>query len=315
MSKNTYKKPEFSLALLHPKYWSVWLGFGFLALLVNLLPYPLLLKMGRSLGKFAMRFGKKRVKVAKRNLELAFPDMPQDEIERFVIENFKNTGAALIETGITWFWPTWRFKRVLLEKDISAIRHHAEQGKGVLLCCVHALNLEITARAYAVLGLAGYGAYRPHNNPAYDFIQYRGRTRDGNKLIDRKDLKSMLRVLRKGERLFYLPDHDYGRKKSVFVPFFAVEDACTTVGTRILASTSKSAIVMGSGFRNAQGKYEIMADLSVEENYPQKDEIAAAAYMNKYVEQVILRAPEQWMWLHKRFKTLPDPDLKNSRYQ
>ncbi|MCG3739993.1 Kdo(2)-lipid IV(A) acyltransferase [Vibrio cincinnatiensis] len=315
MSKQKYGKPAFSFSLLHPKYWGVWVGFGFLAFVVNLLPYPVLLKIGRSLGQFAMRFGKKRVRVAQRNLELAFPDMSQVEIEQFVVENFKNTGAALIETGITWFWPTWRFKRILEDKDTSVIRQHSAQGKGVLLCCVHALNLEITARAFAVLGLPGYGAYRPHNNPAYDFIQYRGRTRDGNQLIDRKDLKTMLRSLRKGERLFYLPDHDYGRNKSVFVPFFAVDNACTTTGTSILAYTSQCAIVMGSGFRNLQGKYEIMADLSVEENYPQKDETAAAAYMNQYVEQIILRAPEQWMWLHKRFKTLPDPDLKNSRYQ
>lgn len=314
MSKKKYGKPEFSLALVHPRYWGVWAGFGFLALLVNLLPYPVLLKLGRSLGKFAMRFGKKRVKVAQRNLELAFPEMSTTDIDQFVVENFKNTGAALIETGITWFWPTWRFKRILEDKDTTVIRQYSEQGKGVLLCCVHALNLEITARAFAVLGLPGYGAYRPHNNPAYDFIQYRGRTRNGNQLIDRKDLKTMLRTLRQGQRLFYLPDHDYGRNKSVFVPFFAVNNACTTTGTSILAYTSRCAIVMGSGFRNAQGKYEIRADLSIAENYPQKDETAAAAYMNKYVEHVILRAPEQWMWLHKRFKTLPDPELKHSRY-
>ncbi|WP_217514223.1 Kdo(2)-lipid IV(A) acyltransferase [Vibrio metschnikovii] len=313
-NQKKHGKPEFSVALLHPKYWGVWLGFGFLALIVNLLPYSWLLNIGRSLGQFAMRFGKKRVKIAERNLELAFPEMTATERQQFVVENFKNTGAALIETGITWFWPTWRFKTLLVEKDLSALRTHDQNSRGVLLCCVHALNLEITARGFAVLGLPGYGAYRPHNNPAYDFIQYRGRTRNGNQLIDRKDLKAMIRVLRQGGRLFYLPDHDYGRKKSVFVPFFAVQDACTTTGTSILAYTSHCAIVMGSGFRNMQGRYELMADLSVEVDYPQKDETAAAAYTNKYVEQVILRAPEQWMWLHKRFKTLPDPELRDSRY-
>ncbi|CSD18049.1 lipid A biosynthesis lauroyl acyltransferase [Vibrio cholerae] len=184
-----------------------------------------------------------------------------------------------------------------------------------MLCCVHALNLEITARAFAVLGIGGYGVYRPHSNPAYEFIQYRGRTRNGNQLINRTDIKQMIRVLRQGERLFYLPDQDYGHNKSVFVPFFAVEEACTTTGTSILAYTSHCAIVIGSGFRNAQGRYEIMADKSIEADYPQKDETAAAAYMNKFVEEIILRAPEQWMWLHKRFKSLPDYELTNSRYQ
>jgi KDO2-lipid IV(A) lauroyltransferase len=262
-----------------------------------------------------MRYGKKRVAVAKRNLDLALPEMDEQQREQLVVENFENTGLALIETGITWFWPTWRFKRLLIEKDMSAVREHAEAGKGVLLCCVHALNLEITARAFAVLGVPGYGAFRPHNNPAYNFIQYWGRTHNGNKLIDRKDVKFMIKILRKGERLFYLPDHDYGRNKSEFVPFFAVEDACTTTGTSILAYTSHCAIVPGSGFRNEHGKYEIMADQSIESDYPQKDMKAAAAYMNKYVEMIIMRAPAQWMWLHKRFKTMADEKAeKGSRY-
>ncbi|QIA62210.1 LpxL/LpxP family Kdo(2)-lipid IV(A) lauroyl/palmitoleoyl acyltransferase [Vibrio astriarenae] len=315
MDKSKYAAPQFSLSLLHPKNWGVWLGFGSLAIIVNLLPYALLLKLGKSLGRLGMRYGKKRVSVAKRNLELAFPDMDEQEREVLVIENFENTGLALIETGITWFWPTWRFKQLLIEKDISAVRQHAKSGKGVLLCCVHALNLEITARAFAVLGVPGYGAFRPHNNPAYNFIQYWGRTHNGNKLIDRKDVKYMIKILRQGERLFYLPDHDYGRNKSEFVPFFAVEDACTTTGTSILAYTSHCAIVPGSGFRNDNGKYEIMAEQSIEADYPQKDMKAAAAYMNKYVEMIILRAPSQWMWLHKRFKTMEDESAeKGSRY-
>jgi KDO2-lipid IV(A) lauroyltransferase len=308
-------KPQFSISLLHPKYWGVWLGFGLLALLVNLLPYPALLKIGRSIGKFGMKFGEKRAHIARRNLELCFPEKSADDNNAFVEENFKNSGMALIETGITWFWPTWRFKKILVAKNLSALEQHQADNKGVLLCCVHALNLEITARAFAVLGLPGYGAYRPHSNPAYEFIQFRGRTRNGNQLIYRTDLKQMIRVMRKGHRLFYLPDQDYGHNKSVFVPFFAEQQACTTTGTSILAYTSKCAIVPGSGFRTAEGKYEIIADQSIEDNYPQKDEVAAAAYMNKYVEQIILRAPEQWMWLHKRFKSLPDKALTDSRYQ
>lgn len=316
MSKDKLTPPEFSLSLLHPKNWGVWLGFGLLALIVNILPYRMLLALGRALGQIGMRYGAKRVHVAKRNLELSFPDKSEQEIQHIVEENFKNTGMALIETGITWFWPTWRFKTLIVEKDIKVLHDKAAEGKGVLLCCVHALNLEITARAFAVLGVGGYGAFRPHNNPAYNFIQYWGRTHDGNKLIDRKDVKKMIRVLRQGERLFYLPDHDYGRNKSVFVPFFAIEDACTTTGTSILAYTSKCAIVPGSGFRNSQGKYEIIADKRIDADYPQKDEKAAAAYMNKYVEELILRAPEQWMWLHKRYKTMQDESVeKGIRYK
>ncbi len=307
-------KPAFTLSLLHPKYWGVWLMFGLLALLVNVLPYTLILKTGRALGAFSKRFAKKRVHIATRNFELAFPEKSQEAIKQLVDENLKNTGAALVETGIAWFWPTWRLKRIVVGKDIQILLDHDKNGKGVLFCCVHALNLEITARGIAVLGLPGYGVYRPHKNPAYEFIQYRGRTRNGNKLIYRRDLKRMIKILRQGHRLFYLPDQDYGHNKSVFVPFFAVEDACTTTGTSILAYTSHCAIVPGSGFRNADGKYDIIANQSVEKHYPQKDEVAAAAYMNQYIEAIIMRAPEQWMWIHKRFKSNPDSSLNHQRY-
>lgn len=92
MSK--YEAPQFSAKLLHPKYWGVWFGFGLLALVVNLLPYSVLLKLGRGLGKLSMKLAKSRVKVARRNLELAFPDKPADEVEAIVEENFKNTGFA-----------------------------------------------------------------------------------------------------------------------------------------------------------------------------------------------------------------------------
>ncbi len=318
MKHERYAPPKFTLSLLHPKYWGVWLGFGSLALIVNILPYSVLFKLGRGLGLLGMRFGKKRVHVARRNLELAFPDKKADEVEAMVVENFKNTGLALIETGITWFWPTWRFKKLVVAKDIDLLFDYKEKGQGILLCCVHALNLEITARAFAVFktGIQGYGVFRPHNNPAYNFIQCWGRTHDTNILVDRKNVKQMIKVMREGSLLFYLPDHDYGRNKSAFVPFFAVEDACTTTGTSILAKTSKAAIVMGSGFRNAEGKYELIANVSVENNFPYDDEVAAAAYINKYIEMVIMRAPTQWMWLHKRFKTMQDPDLpKGIRYK
>lgn len=315
MSDYNVGKPEFSLSLLHPKYWGVWFGFGLLSLTVNILPYSVSLKLGRSLGSYAMKFSKKRLHIARRNLELAFPDKPGDEIEALLVENFKNAGAALIESAIAWFWPTWRFRRLLINKDTKKLLEHEKNNKGVLLCAVHAFNLEICARGFAALGMPGYGVYRPHSNAAYEFIQYRGRTRDGNKLVYRRDLKKMIRVLRQGERLFYLPDQDYGHNKSVFVPFFAVEEACTTTGTSILAYASKCAIMPISGFRNQDGKYEIIADISIEDNYPQNDKTAAAAYMNKYIEAIILRAPEQWMWLHKRFKSLPNGTQSKTRYQ
>ncbi|OBT13002.1 lipid A biosynthesis lauroyl acyltransferase [Vibrio sp. UCD-FRSSP16_10] len=303
---NKYAPPQFSIKLLHPKFWSVWLSFGVLALLVNLLPYSLLLKVGHGFGHLGLKLAKSRVKVARRNLELAFPDKSAEELDRTVIENIKNTGLAFVEMGITWFWPTWRLKRRIRAVNLQHAIDFAQQGRGVLLCHPHTLNLEISARAFAVLGYPGHGVYRPNNNPVYDLIQYWGRTHNGNTLVDRKNVKEMIRVLKRGERLFYLGDHDYGRNKAVFVPFFAVKDACTTTGANMLFSLTDCAMIPVSGFRDEHGHYEINLAHSIHEHFPKDDLEAGATMMNKAYEKIILRQVDQWMWVHKRYKTMQD---------
>ncbi|MUJ37319.1 Kdo(2)-lipid IV(A) acyltransferase [Aliivibrio fischeri] len=306
MSK--YPAPKFSSALLHPKYWGVWFGFGFLFAIVTLLPYKVTYKLGRSLGLLGLKFGKSRAHVARRNLELAFPEMESSEREAIIVENFKNSGLAIFETAMAWVWPDWRVEKHFSYENRQHILDLEAEGRGVLVVCLHALNLELTARAFTFFA-PGYGVYRPHNNPAYDFIQYWGRTNNGNQMIDRKDVKGMLRVLRNGERLWYMPDHDYNRNKSVFVPFFAVPDACTTVGSDILISASKCAVVTASGFRT-YNNYHLQIDNDISDQFPKKDPVGVATVMNKAVERVILRCIPQWMWLHKRFKTMEDPNVK-----
>ena len=306
MSK--YQAPHFSTALLHPKYWGVWLGFGLLFTIVTLLPYKATYRLGRALGLLGLKVGKSRAHIARRNLELAFPDMSSSEREAIIVENFKNSGLAIFETAMAWVWPNWRVEKHFSFENKQHMLDLEKEGRGVLVICVHALNLELTARAFTFFS-PGYGVYRPHNNPAYDFIQYWGRTNNGNQMIDRKDIKGMLRVLRKGGRLWYMPDHDYNRNKSVFVPFFAVPDACTTVGSDILISASKCAVVTASGFRT-YNNYHLQIDNDISDQFPQKDPVGSATVMNQAVERIILRCIPQWMWLHKRFKTMEDPNIK-----
>ncbi len=312
MSK--YQPPQFSLKLLHPKYWLVWFLFG-VVFLLSLLPYKLQYFLGRSLGLFAMKFAKNRAHIARRNLELAFPDMSATERENIVIENFKNTGFAFFETGMAWFWPDWRLKRHFTFVNPEIMEKYKQQGKGVLVTSVHTLNLELACRAFSLV-TKGAGVYRPHSNPAYDYIQFKGRTAGGHTTLDRQDVKGMLRMLKSDGAIWYLPDHDYGRHRSEFVPLFAVSDACTTAGTSLLVDSSDCAVVTVSTIRKANGQYEVTLDDNVHQQFPHKDTKAAAIYMNTHVEKLILRGVDQYMWLHKRFKTMEDPDVKTGiRYK
>lgn len=104
------KLPEFSLAFLHPRYWLSWAGIAALWCTVQL-PYPLLLKTGHGLGRLAMRLLPRRVEIARRNLELCFPDMNDEARARLLERNFESVGMGVIETGIAWFWPDRRVRK------------------------------------------------------------------------------------------------------------------------------------------------------------------------------------------------------------
>ncbi|TDM51443.1 LpxL/LpxP family Kdo(2)-lipid IV(A) lauroyl/palmitoleoyl acyltransferase [Aliivibrio fischeri] len=308
----TVPSPKFTWALLSPKYWLVWLSFSFLAVLVNVLPFVVLKRIGNGIGCLAKFCLKKRANVARKNLALCFPHYSQTEIERLVNENFKNTGLALIETGMAWFWPDWRVKRHISIIGQEKMLEKEQEGKGVLVLCCHFLNLEMTARIFSLFA-PGYGVYRANSNPVYEFIQHRGRTRKGHKMIDRHDVKSMIKVLKSGNRLWYLPDHDYGRRNSVFVPFFAVQEAATTTGSSFLIDMTKCAVMSGTSIRT-DNHYTLEIGDDISDDIPRRDAVTAANVLNREIERLIEKEPSQWMWLHKRFKTLPEDSEEMNRY-
>ncbi|WP_052285554.1 Kdo(2)-lipid IV(A) acyltransferase [Kluyvera genomosp. 1] len=296
--------PKFTSALLHPRYWPSWLGVGLLWLVVQL-PYPILYRLGHGLGRLAMRLMKRRAKIAYRNLELCFPEMSESDRHQMVVKNFESVGMGVIETGIAWFWPTSRVNRWMDASGLEHIREVQDSGRGVLLIGIHFLTLEMGARMFGIHN-PGIGVYRPNDNPVIDLLQTWGRMRSNKDMIDRKDLKGMVRALKNGEIIWYAPDHDYGPRASVFAPLFAVKDAATTSGTWMLAKMSKACVVPFVPRRKPDGKgYELII-LPPECNPPLDDAETTATWMNKIVEQCIMMAPEQYMWLHRRFKTRPE---------
>lgn len=300
------KSPQFKKSFLQPKYWLTWFGIGLLYILV-LLPYPVIYWLGTRLGRFSKVFLKKRVQIAERNLELCFPQMPKSEREALVNKNFESVGMGLFETGMAWFWPDWRVKRWFKVSGIEHIQKVKDSGQGILLIGIHFLTLELGARIFGICN-PGVGVYRPNDNPVMDWLQTWGRLRSNKFMIDRKDVKGMIRSLKAGEIIWYAPDHDYGPRKSVFVPLFAVDKAATTTGTYILAKTSKPALIPFTPKRLPEGKgYELIISPPVAD-FPIDNEENTAKAMNKVVEQEILRAPDQYMWLHRRFKTRPEGD-------
>jgi KDO2-lipid IV(A) lauroyltransferase len=296
--------PQFSAALLHPRYWLTWFGIGILWLIVQL-PYPFLYRLGSGLGRLAMRFMKRRAHVAIRNLELCFPEMSANERHALAIKNFESTGMGLLETGMAWFWSDKRLARWMEVINFEPVYELQRQKRGILLIGVHFLTLELGARMFG-MQTPGIGVYRPNDNPVIDWLQTWGRLRSNKSMLDRKDLKGMVKALKNGEVVWYAPDHDYGPRASVFVPLFAVDQAATTSGTWMLSRLSGAALVPFVPRRKADGKGYELVMLDPELSPPLDDAETTAAWMNKVVEKCILMAPEQYMWLHRRFKTRPE---------
>ncbi|AEW44478.1 lipid A biosynthesis lauroyl acyltransferase [Serratia symbiotica str. 'Cinara cedri'] len=295
--------PSFTYSLLHPRYWMTWLGAGLLYLLV-LLPYPMIFCLGISLGKFSMYFLKQRVSIAKRNLALCFPQMSLAEREALVVKNFESVGMGLFETGMAWFWPNWRIERWFRVSGLEHIKKAQINHQGILLIGLHFLTLELGARIFGIHN-PGIGVYRPHNNKLIDWLQSWGRMRSNKSMLDRKDLKGMIQALKQGNIIWYAPDHDYGPRGSVFAPLFAVEQAATTIGSYFLVRMGKPVIIPFTPRRLPNGKgYELIMQPEVK-HFPLHNKFEAATFMNKVIEKEILMALDQYMWLHRRFKTRP----------
>jgi KDO2-lipid IV(A) lauroyltransferase len=299
-------QPNFRLSFLLPKYWLTWLGV-FILYSISWLPFKLQLAMGRVLGRVIFKFASKRKHVALVNLRLCFPDKSEDEVQILLKKNFENTGIALFETGMGWWWPDWRVKRKVKITGFEHLEKARQEGKGVLLLAMHYLSVEMNARG------VGYGHpmvvfYRPHNNQLMEFFQFRGRGRSNKYMLGKRDVKGLIKALRDGEVCIYLPDQDYGRDRSVFVPFFGVKEAASTTGTLIFARQKNVETMIIIPVRNDDGSGYTLEVMPPLENFPTKNDVADVTRVNQELEKAILHKPEQYMWLHRRFKTRPNPE-------
>ncbi|MCF1428723.1 MAG: LpxL/LpxP family Kdo(2)-lipid IV(A) lauroyl/palmitoleoyl acyltransferase [Shewanella sp.] len=302
---NKYPAPKFSVKYLLPQHWGTLLLVA-VVYLVSLLPWRLQFWLGKGIGRLSMLLLPRRRRIIERNLELCFPGMSVTERQQLVNANIDNTGLGLLETGMAWYWSDARIARHVSFEGFDHIEPLLAQGHGVLLVSVHSLNLELGARACG-LKLSGMGVYRPNNNPCFDYFQYKGRTRGRHEMIHRKDVKTMLDSLRQGRVLWYAPDHDYGLRRSAFVPLFAVDQACTTTGTSLLVDETDCAIVPFTIVRtDDSGHYTVTFREPLQEAFPKHSPEGGARAINKLVETSILAAPSQYMWLHRRFKTRPE---------
>lgn len=302
------EKPRFRAVFFLPNYWLLWLAMGVLWLLV-LMPYPVIVLLGRLLAPLLRLMAGSRRHIIEVNLKTCFPEKTDAEREQLLRENFFSMAMALFETGMAWFWPKWRLRKIY---SITGLEHlPMRPTHGVILMAMHFTTLDLGG-AFINQERRVTGMYRPHKNLLYDYIQRRGRERHWRdcEVIERKDVRGMVRALRNKGVVWYAPDQDYGRKQSVFAPFFG-EQAATVTATAKFAQLGQAKVIPFIQYRLPGFEGYRVEVFEPFDHFPTGEDVDDAVRINDFVEEKVRLHPEQYLWAHRRFKNRPpgEPNL------
>ena len=265
------------------------------------LPFPVQIRLGQFLGLLSFYFARARRHVCEVNLHLCFPELSEKEHRQLVKKTFISNGIGLIEVAISWFRDPEDYRQRTTVSGMENLEAALAQGRGVLLLCAHFTTLEFGGFLFSLFQQMDV-TYRPNKNPLFQAAMFQGRKRHYANVFDRKDVRGAIRSLKAGHILWYAPDQDYGARHSVFVPFFG-NPAATITATSRFAKANNSAVVFFSHYRNEDNSGYHLDFSPALENYPSGDDEADAITSNKLVEAAIRKQPDQYLWLHKRFKT------------
>jgi KDO2-lipid IV(A) lauroyltransferase len=286
-----------------PRNWPGWIGVSMLWLL-GILPRPLGLLATAPIGPLLFHLGKRRRAIAERNLERCFPELDEPARQRILSESYRSLGRMIAETA--WCWSPLRGRMVRISRihGFENLLDAEERGNGVLLLTSHNTCLEVGG---CVLGsrIQARGVYRRMHNEVLEWYQNRARrhySHDG--MIEKRDVRAMVRLLRGGGVLWYAPDQDFGPGQSVFAPFFGIRTATVLATHRLPRMTGCAVVPMFPHYDPKQRLYHIHL-MPALDGFPTDDAVADLARVNAIFESQVREVPGQYWWIHRRFKTRP----------
>jgi KDO2-lipid IV(A) lauroyltransferase len=282
-------------------HWPSWLGFGLIRLLIRL-PHGRLLALSRMMGGLFYLLARRRRRIAEINLQICFPEMNEQQRRHLLRDHFSAMVMGMFEMGMAWWLPEERLARMLTLEGKEHLETALAQGKGAILLSAHFTCLELSGRFYTMtIPHPWSGMYRPHENPVVEYLFQRDRKRFFSELIPRDDIRAFLRRLKANEPVWYAPDQNYRYAGHVKAPFFGVP-APTSAATARLARIS-GAPVIPFEYRRLPGSDRYLMQFHPPlVDFPGDDDLAATTRINHVFEEMIRRAPEQYFWMHRRFK-------------
>lgn len=271
--------------------------------LLHFLPLSVLAPIGRGLGLFLYVVAGERRRVGRTNLRMCFPEMSEKDRRRLLRRHFQAFSRAILERGYLW----WSSKEDVMQLvRIEGLHHWQSLGdRPVIWFAPHFVGLD-AGGSRITTEFRGSSMYSRQRNPVLDRILYHGRTRFVTpRLLSRQDgIRPLVRAIREGLPFYYLPDMDFGPRDSVFVPFFGVP-AATITGLSRVARLAGAVVVPVVTRQLPGGEGYVLQFYPPWDDFPTDDAEADARRMNAFIEERVREMPEQYHWLHKRFKTRP----------
>ncbi|MCZ6667509.1 MAG: LpxL/LpxP family Kdo(2)-lipid IV(A) lauroyl/palmitoleoyl acyltransferase [Gammaproteobacteria bacterium] len=286
----------------HPRYWLMWITIGLLRV-AALLPYPVLIGLGKILGRLSQQLSKSRQRVVDINLEHCFPEKSRAERDKIKNDCFANIGIALVEMSMCWWWSERRLKPLVEIRGGEHIDAVLKTGRGVILLTGHFTSLEIGGRLFA-LTRPLQAMYRTQKNHLFDSYLYTRRNRYLAATISRKNTRQLIKGIKNLVPTWYAPDQNFPNEKNVFAPFMGVQTATISASSR-LAQSSGGAMLPFYPERKQDGSGYIIWIEAPLEHFPSGDDVKDASAVNASIEKFVRMNPAQYMWIKKRFKTRP----------
>lgn len=286
---------------MHPRYWPTWLGLGALRILEPL-PYRVLYALGCVVGTIVYYLPISFRRIARRNLELCLPELSSARRQKLLHAHFRSLGIGLFETAISWWSSDERIRKLTRLEGEEHLRAALARGKGAILLSAHFTTLEIGARTLCVRMPTNI-MYRPTSNLVLEAFLMRNRGRQAKRAIPRDDVRTLVTALKSNEPVWYAPDQSYRKKGAQMVPLFNIPAATNTATSR-LAKMTGAAVLPFFPERLPKGAGYRMVIHPMLDNFPTDDPVADATAFNRLIEAQVRSVPEQYLWIHRRFKGL-----------
>lgn len=297
---------------LAPKFWPSWLGLLGMRILA-ILPFRLQLFIGKIIGHLFYLIAGYRREIVQTNIRLCFPDLSSEEQNKLVLRHFHSIGITIAETALNWWGKEQKLRNLVTVKGFEHIENALKQGKGAIVLGAHYTTVEISARLIT-LDHKFAVSYQKLRNPLFNQMVFNGRERVFDQIFSRDQIRPTFRYIKQNNLMWIATDQDAGIDNSVFVPFFGHMAATQTATSRMARVTGAPVIpYISRRLDKAQGYViEFYPPL---DNFPSNSLEEDATRTNQLLEEFIRKAPEQYLWVHRRFKTRPEgmPRLYRSK--